>query len=152
MASGFIKIHENFTLVDSDDADTPIVKHLQKDGYGSIDLNILEGADKFILFRPRLDEMVSGEFSVEPDGKKLNVKCNAIFKLSIKPDHLDSFLNPKSKWVFNGIADKFLTSFEADVEKGLESEAYKYKNRFGEGDGLRYLIEVKTATKVKDLS
>jgi len=151
MANVFIKISEEFLLKDSEDAETPIVKRLKDHEYGAIGADILLPSGVFLAFRLTLDNLVEGDFTVTPIDKKLKVKCDGIFKLAVKPDHLEDFLNTDSKWVYGGLMDKYLTIFDADVEDGLKSEVYKYKNRFGEGEGIRHLISVKTGTKAKDL-
>lgn len=151
MANVFIKISTEFLLKDSEDAETPIIKRLKDDGYGALSADILLPSGVFLAFRLMPDNLVEGDFTVTPVGKKLKVKCDGIFKLALKPDHLEDFLNADSKWVYGGLRDKYLTLFEADVDDGLNSEAYTYKNRFGEGEGIRHLISVKTGTKAKDL-
>ena len=132
MAAGFIKIDAEFLLRDSEDAEISITEHFNQHGYGVIEANILLENGGLIGFSLTPDKLVEGEFLVQPHGNKLKVKCAGLFKMAVKPDHLEDFLRSDSKWVFQGLGDKFLNLFEADVEEGLQSEKYTYKNRFGE--------------------
>lgn len=151
MTSVFIKISAEFVLKDAEGAEMPIVKKLKDDGYGALCADILLPSGVFLAFRLMPDSLAEGDFTVIPVGKKLKVKCDGIFKVALKPDHLEVFLNTSSKWIYGGLKDRYLTTFDADVDDGLSSEVYTYKNRFGEGEGIRYLISVKTGTKAKDL-
>jgi hypothetical protein len=151
MANGFIKINHEFLLKDSEDYESSVITQLNDNGYGVIEVSILLETGASIGFSLTPDKLVEGEFSVIPQNDMLKVNCNGVFKLAVKDDHLENFLRADSKWVFGGVGDKYLNLFDSDVVDGLQSEKYTYKNRFGEGESIRHLMSIQTATKAKDL-
>ena len=99
------------------------------------------------------DNKVSGDATFEIDDNGINVNIDMVFKINVKPQHLESFLDPNSKWIFKCLSydENSSKDLYADLNEGWEVESYKWK-LFGKDQiGERYLFKPKTTTKKSDL-
>ena len=102
-----------------------------------------------------LENIVSGDLIISAAGKNIDVKCDAIFKIDIRPQHKENFLSGNGKWEFSNI-QKGINGYDAleqevDV-KGLKIEKYKKKKRdVGVIELTRVIMKnVKTGSKKTD--
>ena len=146
MAKLFFKIKENFTisnLIDEDDPVAPISEQFKEKNPQSLKIALMREDGINVGFRPY--EVSSGHFKIQLIGDKIEVDCDAIFKIDVKSDYVDELLKPNRKWECSGLEDIF-----GEIS-GLKQETYKYKNRFHEGESVRHLINVKVAKSEKEL-
>ena len=144
MTVAFFKINSKFSIHDDPDED-PVVCEYDPSDLLSLALSITDGTGVDIGFNLRQDQIVTGHFKVAENGDHLSVDCQAVFKVDVRPQHMDSVLNADSKWLCNGIGIGGVLSGDIIPEK------YEYKNRFGSGEATRYYIKVKTGLKAKDV-
>ncbi len=149
MAKLFLKIIEKFTISDliEDDVDDPVgpvAEQYKKNNPQLLKIIFMfDGRD--VLFTPGPDEVTSGRLKIELIGERIEVDCDAIFKINAKSDYVDELLKPNGKWRCTG-----LQGIVGEIS-GLEQESYKYKDRFGEGNAVRHLLKVKVAKSGKEL-
>ena len=152
----FIKITESFVLSDSKNKDLapeykkPIVGRFKKIKPDTICLNMDD-----LAFKCGLQNKVSGDLSMEINGKNIEIRCDAIFKINIRPQHKENFLSGKGIWHFDHLkqgeyGDDLLG---VDVTKGLELKKYTRKHKKW---GVKNLVDVimsnvKTGSKKTDL-
>jgi len=108
-----------------------------------------------ISFECGQQNKVSGDLSMEVNGKNIEIKCDAIFKINIRPQHKENFLSGKGIWHFDHLkqgeyGDDLLG---VDVTKGLELKKYTRKHKKW---GVMNLVDVimsnvKTGSKKTDL-
>ena len=108
-----------------------------------------------LAFKCGLQNKVSGDLSMEINGKNIEIRCDAIFKINIRPQHKENFLSGKGIWHFDHLkqgeyGDDLLG---ADVTKGLELKKYTRKHKKW---GVMNLVDVimsnvKTGSKKTDL-
>ena len=99
--------------------------------------------------------MVGGDLNITASGKNIEVACDAIFKINIRPQHKESFLSGKGEWEFGNI-QKGINGYECLEEnvtvKGLKIIKYKKKKRdVGFIELTKAIIQnVKTGSKKTD--
>ena len=152
----FIKITESFVLSNKKDKDLapeykkPIVGRFNKIKPDTICLSMDN-----LAFKCGLQNKVSGDLSMEVNGKNIEIKCDAIFKINIRPQHKENFLSGKGIWHFDHLkqgeyGDDLLGG---DVTKGLELKKYTREHKKW---GVMNLVDVimsnvKTGSKKTDL-
>ena len=146
----FLQIKETFLL----SSKKAIVPSLKKNKYDSIDLtlNIYETNIRFVC---GLENLVGGDLNITASGKNIEVACDAIFKINIRPQHKENFLSGKGEWIFDNI-QKGINGYECLEEnvtvKGLKIIKYKKKKRdVGFIELTKAIIQnVKTGSKKTD--
>jgi hypothetical protein len=155
----FLQLKETFLLSNSKDKDLdaedkkPIVPKLKKNNYDTLNLT-LKIDENNIGFKFGPQNKVSGELTISPSGKDIEVKIDAIFKINIRPQHKDNFLSGKGEWVMGTIqqGDFGETLYGTIVSKGLKIKKYKKKNRNGVYEVTDAIMtNVKTGSKKTDL-
>jgi hypothetical protein len=155
----FIKIKEKFILSTSKDKDLdaadrkPIVDRFKKNKVDTLDLTLKSSSGTNVSFKCGPDNLVTGHFNVDVKGKDLEIDCNAVFKINIRPQHKDDFLNKKSQWLFGGMmAGQFGDYLIGEITKGLKKKKYKEKNRFGTVEIVDDIMtNIETGVKKTDL-
>ena len=147
----FIQIKEIFLL----SGKKPIVPSLKKNKYDSIDLTLIIDEYTYLRFVCGLENLVSGDLSISAAGKNIEVKCDAIFKIDLKPQYKEDFLSGNGKWEFSNIQKGIhgYDALEQEVNvKGLKIEKYKKKKRdVGVIELTRVIMKnVKTGLKKTD--
>lgn len=148
MAKLFFKIKENFTisnLIDDDEDDPvgPISEQYREKNPQLLNISLMREDGGNIGFTPY--DVNSGHFKIQLINDKIEVDCDAIFKIDAKADYVNELLKTSAKWECTG-----LQGIYGEIS-GLKQETYKYKNRFGEGEAVRHLINVKVAKSEKEL-
>ena len=148
MAKLFFKIKENFTISnliedDEDDPVGPISIQYKEKNPQLLNITLMRENGGNVGFTPY--EVSFGHFKIQLIDDKIEVDCDAIFKIDAKSEHVDEILKPNGKWECSGLQGIF-----GEIS-GLKKETYKYKNRFGEGEAVRHLINVKVAKSEKEL-
>lgn len=84
-------------------------------------------------------------------GEKLSVKCEGIFKLSVKSGYEDDVLDKDALWTYDNIGsyDQGLTFLK--VASGLEIETFETMRRGQMVEATRHPLNVSTAAKKSDL-
>ena len=147
----FMQIKEAFSL----SSKKPIVSSLKKNKFDSIDLTLKVDEYTNLRFVCGLENMVSGDLIISAAGKNIDVKCDAIFKIDIRPQHKENFLSGNGKWEFSNIQKGIhgYDALEQEVNvKGLKIEKYKKKKRdVGVIELTRVIMKnVKTGLKKTD--
>ena len=150
----FIKISESFVLSNGKNEDLapeykePIVGRFKKIKPDTICLSMDN-----LAFKCGLQNKVSGDLSMEVNGKNIEIKCDAIFKINIRPQHKEKFLSGKGTWTFDRIQQgDYGDDLVGDVTKGLKLKKYKQKNMLGTFDMVDAIMSnVKTGSKKTDL-
>jgi len=122
----FMQIKEAFSL----SSKKPIVPSLKKNKFDSIDLTLKVDEYTNLRFVCGLENIVSGDLIISAAGKNIDVKCDAIFKIDIRPQHKENFLSGNGKWEFSNIQKGIhgYDALEQEVNvKGLKIEKYKKK-------------------------
>ena len=80
-------------------------------------------------------------------------KCDAIFKINIRPQHKEKFLSNKGTWTFDRLQQgEYGDDLVGDISKGLDVKKYKIKFRHGtENMTASIMKNVKTSSKKTDL-
>ena len=156
----FIKISESFVLSNGKNEDLapeykePIVGRFKKIKPDTICLNMDPSGDRrYVSFECGQQNKVSGDLSMEVNGKNIEIKCDAIFKIDIKPEHKENFLSGKGTWTFSSIqqGESAVDYILGDVTKGLKLKKYKIKNMFGTFDRVDAIMSnVQTGSKKTD--
>ena len=155
----FIKISESFVLSNGKNEDLapeykePIVGRFKKIKPDTICLNMDPSGDRrYVSFECGQQNKVSGDLSMEVNGKNIEIKCDAIFKIDIKPEHKENFLSGKGIWHFDHLKQgEYGDDLLGDVTKGLKLKKYKIKNMFGTFDQVDAIMSnVKTGSKKTD--
>jgi len=158
----FIKITESFVLSNKKDKDLapeykkPIVGRFNKIKPDTILLGLNINQSN-ISFECGQQNKVSGDLSMEVNGKNIEIKCDAIFKINIRPQHKENFLRGKGTWTFDRLkseegSDEYGDDLVGDVTKGLKLKKYKQKNMLGTFDMVDAIMSnVKTGSKKTDL-
>ena len=60
--------------------------------------------------------MVGGDLNIAASGKNIEVACDAIFKINIRPQHKENFLSGNGEWIFDNI-QKGINGYECLEEK-----------------------------------
>lgn len=143
MATAFFKIQCEFIMKDdtSEDDNESVLSQYVPDVSDGIILNFIPSSGSTVSFTAHKVEIDDGTFSVEKNGQSLIVKCNAIFKKSVKPELFEVTQNNDGKWYSSGLKGVY------GLIDGLQVEKYTEKNRFGEFESLRYLIPVEVSSK-----
>lgn len=131
----FMQIKEAFSL----SSKKPIVPSLKKNKFDSIDLTLKVDEYTNLRFVCGLENMVSGDLIISAAGKNIDVKCDAIFKIDIRPQHKENFLSGNGKWEFSNIQKGIhgYDALEQEVNvKGLKIEKYKKKNEMSASSNL----------------
>ena len=156
----FIKINESFVISNGKDKDLapeykePIVGRFKKIKPDTICLNMDPSGDRrYVSFECGQQNKVSGDLSMEVNGKNIEIKCDAIFKINIRPQHKENFLRGEGTWNFDRIQQgDYGDDIVGDVTKGLKLKKYKQKNRMGTFDMVDVIMSnVKTGSKKTDL-
>ena len=150
----FIKISESFVISNGKDKDLapeykkPIVGRFKKVKPDTICLSM-----DHVAFKCGLQNKVSGDLSMEINGKNIEIKCDAIFKINIRPQHKENFLKGEGTWTFDRIQQgDYGDDIVGDVTKGLKLKKYKQKTRNGTFDMVDVIMSnVKTGSKKTDL-
>ena len=148
MAKIFFKIKENFTISnltedDMDDPVGPVSQQFKEKNPQLLDITLMLEDGRKVSFMPY--DVSFGHFKIQLIDEKIEVDCDAIFKIDAKSDYIDDLLKPGGKWECSGLEGIF-----GEIS-GLKQETYKYKNRNGEGEAVRHLINVKVAKSEKEL-
>lgn len=144
MAKVFFKIKEKFVISNSlVEGVSPVATQFKEKNPQMLNLSLMRNDEPGLGFSPY--EVNSGHFNILLLNDKIEVQCDAIFKINVKPEYMDVLLNPNAKWECSGLGQ-----ISGELS-GLETEKYQYKNRFGEGEAIRHLIAVKVGLKEKDL-
>lgn len=143
MSTAFFKIQCEFTMKDdtSEEDNEPVLAQYVPEVSDGIVLNFIPTDGNTISFTAHKVEIEAGDFSIEKNGTNLHIKCNAVFKKSVKPDHFETVEKSDGKWYSSGLKGVY------GLIDGLVPEKYMEKNRFGEFECLRYLIEVEVSQK-----
>ena len=156
----FIKISESFVLSNGKEEDLapeykePIVGRFKKIKPDTICLNMDPSGDRrYVSFECGQQNKVSGDLSMEINGKNIEIKCDAIFKINIRPQHKENFLRGEGTWNFDRIQQgDYGDDIVGDVTKGLKLKKYKQKTRNGTFDMVDVIMSnVKTGSKKTDL-
>ena len=150
----FIKISESFVISNGKDKDLapeykkPIVGRFKKVKPDTICLSM-----DHVAFKCGLQNKVRGDLSMEINGKNIEIKCDAIFKINIRPQHKENFLRGEGTWTFDRIQQgDYGDDIVGDVTKGLKLKKYKQKTRNGTFDMVDVIMSnVKTGSKKTDL-
>ena len=151
----FIKISESFVISNGKDKDLapeykkPIVGRFKKVKPDTICLSM-----DHVSFKCGLQNKVSGDLSMEVNEKNIEIKCDAIFKINIRPQHKENFLSGKGEWTFGYIQQgDYGDDVVGDITKGLKLKKVKIKSRNGTYDVVVYplMSNVKTGSKKTDL-
>ena len=150
----FIKINESFVISNGKDKDLapeykkPIVGRFKKVKPDTICLTM-----DHVGFKCGLQNKVSGDLSMEINGKNIEIKCDAIFKINIRPQHKENFLKGEGTWTFDRIQQgDYGDDLVGDVTNGLKLKKYKQKTRNGTFDMVDVIMSnVKTGSKKTDL-
>jgi hypothetical protein len=150
VANVFLKIQTKFTVIDlvSDDPDEKqesVVALFKENTPTSFELTLMGPENQQVSFKPGQDSLVSGTLVMRPVGDAIEVEVDAVFKIAARSQFVDLVLDPSHKWYFDRITDVYGSPV------GLTEEKYKYKNRFSEGEAVRHLMPVQTASTAKAL-
>lgn len=143
MPSAYFKINVNFLMKDdnSDEDNDPVLAQYIPEVSDGIEISFITSEGRNISYTPHKSEIDSGSLAISKKGSELAVSCNAVFKLSVKQELFDAVSSGEGKWYSSGLKGMY------GVIEGLTEEKYHYKNRFGEGEAIRYLIPVEVSTK-----
>jgi hypothetical protein len=143
MAAAFFKINVEFSIKDdkSDSENESILSQYIPEVSDGIVLNYMFPDGRTISYTAYKVEIDNGDLVVEKKGENLFVKCAAVFKKTVKPELFESVNNNEGKWYSSGLTGVY------GIIEGLKEEKYKYKNRNGEGEAVRYLISVEISSK-----
>lgn len=143
MATAFFKLNVEFTMKDdkSDDDNETVQSQYIPEVSDGIILDFISSDGATISFTAHKVEIDDGALTVEKNGNDLVVKCTAVFKKNAKPEHIETINEGDGKWYSTGLKGVY------GLIDGLAEEKYKYKNRFGEGEAIRYLIPVELSSK-----
>lgn len=143
MANVFFKLSVEFIMKDdtSDEDNEPVQGQYIPEVSDGIVLDYITSDGATISFTAHKVEISDGTLTVEKIDNDLKIKCNAIFKKNAKPEHLETINEGNGKWYSTGLKGVYGTI------NGLTEEKYKYKNRFGEGEAIRYMIPVELSSK-----
>ena len=157
MPAIFIKIDQDFTLLDSEDRNPdqkPIIQQYNEEGTKDFRLGISndELDIRNVDFTFNQSEILSGQIGVVESGDNLEIKIDAVFKISPRPAFYEAVMNPETKWELSSIAN--VGGWKID---GLESETFTRNRRVWGTDDIevveevKYFVNVKVAQKKKDL-
>ena len=157
----FIKISETFTLSNSKNKDLapeykkPIVARFKKIKADTLSLTLSDNYKDVggIGFKCGMYNKVNGDLLIDIDGKNINIQCDAIFKINIRPQHKEKFLSNKGTWTFDRLQQgEYGDDLVGDISKGLNVKKYKIKFRHGtENMTASIMKNVKTSSKKTDL-
>ena len=133
MANIFLKVNSKFLVSEVDDPPSVIDEFNSINGKGlSVTLTHADSKSP-IGFDLTNDIIVSGSMIAKVVGKNIEVDCQAVFKLSPRPQFNEIILDPQSKWSLD-----YLQFLESDGSiggaypvSGLEITIREFKNRFG---------------------
>jgi hypothetical protein len=143
MPSAYFKINVNFSMKDdnSDEDNDPVLTQYIPEVSDGIEISFITTDGRNISYTPHKSVIDSGSLTILIKGIELVVSCNAVFKLSVKQELFDAVLNGQGKWYSSGLKGVY------GLIEGLTEEKYHYKNRFSEGEAIRYLIPVEVSPK-----
>ena len=157
----FIIISETFILSNSKDKDLapqykqPIVARFKKIKVDTLCLSLKDDYKSVggVSFKCGPQNKVTGDLLIDINGKNIEIKCDAIFKINIRPQHKENFLSNKGTWTFNRLQQgEYGDDLIGDVSKGLDVKKYKLKLRSGTEDMSTAVMQnVKTGSKKTDL-
>ena len=157
----FIKIKETFTLSNSKNKDLapeykkPIVARFKKIKADTLSLTLSDNYKDVggIGFKCGMHNKINGDLLINIDGKNINIQCDAIFKINIRPQHKEKFLSNKGTWTFDRLQQgEYGDDLVADISKGLDVKKYKMKFRHGtENMTASIMKNIKTSSKKTDL-
>ena len=157
----FIKITETFVLSNSKDKDLdpqykkPIVDRFKKVKVDTLCINLKDDYKDVggVSFDCGPHNKVSGDLVIGIDGINIEIKCDAIFKINIRPQHKENFLSNKGIWSFNRLQHgEYGDDLVGDVLRGLELKKYKLKLRSGTEDMISAIMQnVYTGSTKTDL-
>lgn len=157
MPAIFIKIEEYFTLLNSDvhnpDQKT-IIQQYNEEGTKDFGLSIINNEldIRNVGFTFNQSEILSGQIEIVESGDNLDIKIDAVFKISPRPAYYEAVMDPETKWELSKIAN--VGGWKID---GLESETFTRNCRVWGSDDIKvveeikYFVNVKVAQKKKDL-
>ena len=155
----FIKINEIFLLTNTKDKNLdpeykkPIIQKFKKIKPDTLSITLkVDGSS--ISFFCGAENVVDGELLIVESGKNIEIKCDAIFKINIRPQHKDNFLSGKGDWFFDLIKQGQHGEglYGVEVMKGLELKKYTRKNQWGVMNLVDAIMSnVKTGSKKTDL-
>ena len=93
----------------------------------------LEGKLDDVQFHLTSESFVSGTFACEVKDKNGFISCDAIFKINVKSDYSEAFLNPESKWALSRVhvpSDMLIPSEKFISSTGTNSYDAKYIKHF----------------------
>jgi hypothetical protein len=153
MPNVFLKVNSNFLTEKVEDPNLPIDQFNNKEA--KIELEMSTDGLVSVGFNVSLENLVSGKFTISDSEKALNICCQGTFKLSIRPQYMDMFLDLNRVWTCPGLRYKAKdgSSEFVRVASGLDIQIEKFKNRFGnECESRKCIIPVRTALKAKELA
>ena len=152
MANVFCKFGLNFYLEDAPGNDALKTKYQSN---GAYELNVTVRSksenDVNLAFKLSSENLEDGVFEHNLEGEKLSVKCEGIFKLSVKSGYEDDVLDKDALWTYDNIGsyDQGLTFLK--VASGLEIETFETMRRGQMVEATRHPLNVSTAAKKSDL-
>ncbi len=155
MANIFLKVDSKFMVSEVDNPSSVVDEF---NGIGGKGLNVTvtpaDGQSR-VGFDLTNEIVVSGSMIAKVVGKYIEVDCQAVFKLSPRPQFNELILDPQSKWSLD-----YLQFLESDGSiggaypvSGLEITIREFKNRFGVDCQERTsVLPVVTSLNQNDLS
>ena len=158
MPNLYLKINEKFYISDSKkksdpDDPPPFISTFEKGNFVDISISTLPNppvSKVGFVFTLENDNLVSGDFQINQLDESVEVKIDAIFKISVKPVAFD-ILNPETKWIFNGLAESGTWNRASGEIKGLAQEEYTQGQGEWKRSFTRSLIAVKVAKTLKEI-
>ena len=83
--------------------------------------------------------MVSGATKMTDNGENVEVEINGIAEVSVKTEHLDTFLSKSTNWRLNGLSGVWIGDFSCE---GLEKVDFMAKRRGKEIEDSYYSIDL----------
>jgi hypothetical protein len=155
MANIFLKVSSKFMVSEVDDSSSVVDQFNSIGGKGlSVSVTPADGQSQ-VGFELTNASIVSGAMTAKAVGKNIEVDCQAIFKISPRPQFNELILDPQSKWNLDYL--RFLksdgSSGGAHPVSGLEITVEEFKNRFGVDCQRRTsVLPVVTSLKQKELA
>ena len=149
MTAVYFKVKCNFDILSSENKEQ-VITQLENINPNSLDIQAINKDERKIAFHAEINDIKSGEMSFKKEDDAIKIKCDAIFKINVRPQHVADVMDSETQWYCNGIEEYPGNNIIGTIN-GLEQEKYKWKNFQGEGESIRYKIPLKVGNKIKDL-
>jgi len=158
MPNIYFKINEKFYISDrkkksNPDDPPPFFSTFKEGNFVDVSISTLPNppvSKVGFVFTLEKGNLLSGDFQINQLDKSVEVKIDAIFKISVKPAALD-ILNPETKWIFNGLAESGTWNRVNGVIQGLAQEEYIQGQGEWKRSFTRSLIAVKVVKTLKEI-